>query len=129
VANRNPSPATRYKPGQSGNPGGGSRKQRIADALSKMIEEKQLEGELALTVYVMATGQHDKLKGRTPDLSWFNRLCQLLGEDKAPPDFHSEAAGHQSDTQTLRDHLAAAKASRAKAKAPARGRGNTRKPR
>jgi len=116
VANRNPSPATRYKPGQSGNPGGGSRKQRI-------------EGELALTVYVMATGQHDKLKGRTPDLSWFNRLCQLLGEDKAPPDFHSEAAGHQSDTQTLRDHLAAAKASRAKAKAPARGRGNTRKPR
>src|SRR5262249_25291819 len=39
MANPNPSPATRFRPGQSGNPGGRPRKHRLTDRIRAMLED------------------------------------------------------------------------------------------
>ncbi len=55
MANPNPSPSTRFKPGQSGNPGGKSEGQRAAE-----IETARISAEIRLK---MVSSLQEKLEG------------------------------------------------------------------
>ncbi len=82
-----PNPDTQFKPGYSGNPAGYSRRRRIADAVINLVDaDPSRSKELGLIVWMMATGQPDKLQGRTPDLGWFKELRSILGEDRQADD-------------------------------------------
>ncbi len=69
----NPSPAPRpenltpWQPGQSGNPAGHSRGRRIAAAITRLIDEKGLEREIALTLIGMALGRRKMLRSLLSD--------------------------------------------------------------
>jgi len=78
-----PNKPTQFQPGESGNPGGSSRKRRISGALARLIDATgdKRPNELALIVFAMATGQRQVLEGREPDLGWFKELRSILGED------------------------------------------------
>jgi Family of unknown function (DUF5681) len=77
-----PNKSTQFRPGQSGNPSGYSRKRRVAEALAKLIDANDRRAnELATIAFAKATGQKEPLEGRQPDLAWFNVLLRLLGED------------------------------------------------
>ncbi len=88
----NPSPAPRpenltpWQPGQSGNPAGHSRGRRIAAAITRLIDEKGLEREIALTLIGMALGRRKMLRGRKPEYQWFrellNRVDGPVGKDE-----------------------------------------------
>ena len=43
-----PNPDSQFRPGQSGNPSGSSKRQRIAGALIQLIDEKNADRKLAL---------------------------------------------------------------------------------
>ncbi len=88
----NPNPAPRpenltpWQPGQSGNPAGHSRGRRVAAAITRLIDEKGLEREIALTLIAMALGRRKMLKGRKPEYRWFrellNRVDGPVGKDE-----------------------------------------------
>lgn len=96
-----------WKPGQSGNPAGYSRKRRIADAMVRFVDaKKNRANELAAVVFAMATGRRDLLPtSGEPDLAWFRELRSILGEDQpGASGTRADAAGE--DITTLRDYLA-----------------------
>jgi hypothetical protein len=71
-----PNVEQQFRPGQSGNPDGYSRRRRIADALHRALNKHGLEDEVANTVIAMALGQ--KIANRTPDLMWFRELRDMV---------------------------------------------------
>lgn len=99
MSNPNPSPSTRWKPGQSGNPAGSSKKARVTDALIRMLD--RLEGadeDLARTWFAMATGRKELLRDkqtgemRKPDFPWFATLLERI-EGKVGTTFDLESLG------------------------------------
>jgi hypothetical protein len=75
VPNYNPSPATRFKPGQSGNPSGRPKRSPITTALIELLEEKAASKALAAKwLSEAAKGDPrffamllDRVEGRVPD--------------------------------------------------------------
>jgi hypothetical protein len=57
-----------WKPGQSGNPRGGSRKTRLLSALRDFIEENDLEEELVKVLFAAAIDERDLLQGEYTSL-------------------------------------------------------------
>lgn len=76
MANPNPSPATRFKPGQSGNPGGGSKKRRATDEILALIAEKKADRAIAAKwLQAILEGDFryfqaylDRVEGKVPDV-------------------------------------------------------------
>jgi len=87
------------KPGEVRNPNGYSKKRRISDAISAVIEEFGLEREFAITAVAMALGKKHMLKRKVvdpqtkkevwvefkPDYAWFAGLREWI-EGKVPDD-------------------------------------------
>jgi hypothetical protein len=69
-----PNVDAQWKPGQSGNPSGSTKRRRLAAAMYAMIEEKGLDKNFAMTAIAMALGETELLKGRNPDLQWMRFL-------------------------------------------------------
>ena len=56
MANPNPSPETRWQPGRSGNPGGSSRKRRLAAGLLEKMETEGWDARLLAVALERAAG-------------------------------------------------------------------------
>ena len=70
MANPNPSPATRFKKGNPGGPGGYSNKRRFTDGLLKLIEEKGAEP------HILALWLRKILKDE--DFRYFNAMLERV---------------------------------------------------
>jgi hypothetical protein len=86
-----PNPDTQFKPGQSGNPGGHSSGRRLASAIIRLLDEKGLDRDVALTLIAKALGRLDildskipdgkggfRVEKRTPDFAWFKQLMDVV---------------------------------------------------
>lgn len=107
---KNPPKEYQFKPGQSGNPNGHSRKRRVLSALESLIDEKDRGRDAAAVLFAMATGQ--KLQGRSPDLDWFKLMLELLGETGLSAIV--QAASSSDNVNAFRDELARIKDQRGK---------------
>lgn len=94
MANPNPSPSTRFKPGQSGNPAGSSKNRRLTSALLRQIEERGLDDQFinaGLTAAMSGDFRfwsyiYDRIDGRMgdSDKETADDIDDLLRDDDAP---------------------------------------------
>ncbi len=89
---------TRFKPGQSGNPAGYSKARRVSAALDRLLDEiGGSDKDLALTLYAMATGRKELIKGRKPEFMWFQALMERTdGKVPTPKDDDPDAPAKAS---------------------------------
>jgi hypothetical protein len=73
-----PNPDTQFRPGASGNPGGFSGGRRIGNAINRLLDEKKLDAEIALTLVAKALGRKNLLNGREPEYPWFRELLDRV---------------------------------------------------
>lgn len=82
-----PNPETQFKPGQSGNPTGTSKRRRVFAALEKLLDETVPEGAdlIAKTIFAKAVGLRRLLKDdredggyREPDLRYLELIIERL---------------------------------------------------
>ena len=105
-----PNPATQFKPGQTGNPGGHSQGRRVTTALIKLLEAAGgLDDDLARTIIAMATGRKAMLSDakedggkRTPDISFMRLLVERL-EGKVPDKLDSDIDVTKCTEEELED--------------------------
>jgi hypothetical protein len=99
VANPNPRTdqlePTKWKPGESGNTGGYSRKRRITDRLIKLLEDENLDKTVAVTLFAAAIGDEKLLKGRKPNAAFMQMLLDRV-EGKVKPAPESDEAEEES---------------------------------
>jgi hypothetical protein len=99
-----------FRPGQTGNPDGYSRRWRIADAFHRALNKPGLEDDIATTAIAMALGQ--KIPNRTPDLLWFREVRDMVDgsprlRDREAPDA-PDATEETIDPAVITRMLAAA---------------------
>jgi hypothetical protein len=99
-----------FRPGQTGNPDGYSRRRRIADAFHRALNKPGLEDDIATTAIAMALGQ--KIPNRTPDLLWFREVRDMVDgsprlRDREAPDA-PDATEETIDPAVITRMLAAA---------------------
>jgi hypothetical protein len=71
-----PNVEQQFRPGQTGNPAGYSRRRRLADAFHRALNKPGLEDDIATTVIAMSLGQ--KIPNRTPNVMWFRELRDMV---------------------------------------------------
>ena len=91
---------TRWKPGQSGNPAGHSKARRVSAALDRLLDEiGGSDKDLALTLYAMATGRKELIKGRKPEFMWFQALMERT-DGKVP--MPKDNSNSDDDARTIK---------------------------
>lgn len=106
------------KPGEVRNPNGYSRKRRISDGISALIDELGLDREFQMTAILMALGKKHLLKRKvkdpetgkevwvqlTPDYAWFNALLDRV-EGKVPDERQAELAEELEELRKLAESI------------------------
>jgi hypothetical protein len=122
-------PRPPWKPGESGNPNGYSKRRRIADTVAEVIDKKGMSEELALIVLAKATGRKELLTftdrdgkkvTRDPDIAWFNMLREMVD---GPPRRPGEDEAIEAPAAARMTEQAAAKVLRAMADASGQDEG------
>ena len=71
----------------------------MSDALDRLLDEiAGSDKDLALTLYAMATGRKELIKGRKPEFMWFQALMERT-DGKVPM---SKDNGNDDDARTIK---------------------------
>jgi hypothetical protein len=106
-----PNSETQFRPGQSGNPVGYSKRRRLRDALHILIDEEGLDRAIVSTALGQALGKKASGKdpGRAPNLAWFRELRDILGDTpRGGSETDDDGESEQIDPETAKRLLRAA---------------------
>lgn len=92
---------TPWKPGQSGNPAGSSKKQRLTARLMEYIDRKGISDELIEAWLGAAIGDPKMLKGRKPDFAFLKDLIDRVDGKASESTPDDDAAAHDAPKQIV----------------------------
>ena len=91
MANPNPSPETRFQPGNTSGKGA-PRGPRITTRLLKLLEERKSDEDVAEVWLAAALGDEEMLRGRKPNFAFFKELLDRV-EGKPADKLEAEVNG------------------------------------